>query len=165
MATLNGVAATNAAKTIPVLIEEGQKGGKVRKMYDIYTLLADLAVNDVINMGVPLPEGARLVDCKLTTGALGGSCALSVGWPVSADLAQTGGGTVQAADVTAFFNAFVVSSAQRVSAFGQSVAAGGSGDFYQTILTSQVQVQVKCTAVSSSATGKTIQVEVDYVIE
>ncbi len=168
--TYKGVAATNLARTIPVLVEQGQFGGKVRRMYDTFVLTADLAANDIIVINGLLPEGARLVNCSLVTGALGGSCAISVGWQASLDInppggSGAGGEVINAADTTGFFNNFVVSSAQRVTAFGQSVASGGSGDFYQTVLTSEVQPIVTCNVASSSATGKSITVEIEYVVD
>lgn len=155
-----GVGATGVQATIPTLMEEGAQGGTVCRMIDTYTLLADLAAGDQIQMGAPLPEGARILDCKLATGALGGSCTISVGWLASADPSLTGGEVLNAADTTAFFNTVAVSSASQLRAFGSAQA----GDFYNQVLTSSVQVVVSEVAVSSGATGKTITVEVEYIM-
>ena len=168
--TYKGVNATNAAASIPTLTEEGQYGGKMRKVFDSFTLTADLAANDLILMGTPLPEGALLVNARLITGALGGSCALDFGYTASNEnpVGDVGvGGTVdQAADATAFFNQYVCSSAVNVAAQGTTVQAGGAGDFYmQRLAGPGCQPQIKCTVASSGATGIKIQTEIDYIVD
>jgi hypothetical protein len=139
---------------IPELVEEGYYGGLVRKMYDSFVLTADLASGDTILMGGLLPEGARLVDCTLTSQALGGSCTINVGWKAGA----TG---LEAAAPTAFFSALPVSSATVAKAHGSTY----EGSFYQHVLLEQVQPVIAENAVSSGGTGQKIQVEIDYITE
>lgn len=156
-----GVGATNVAATIPTLMEEGQQGGAIHTMFDVYTLTADLAAGDTIIMGAPIPEGSRLVDCRIavpTTG-LGGSCTINVGWQKSTDLNPTGSETLNAADATGFFSALPVSAVTYARAFGSTY----QGDFYGTVLTSSVQCVIAENAVSSGATGLKIYMEVDYI--
>lgn len=154
-----GVGATGAQANIPTLVEEGQYGGTLHIMMDTYTLLADLAAGDQIQMGAPIPEGARLLQARIATTALGGSCTINFGWLASADLSITGGETLNTASLTGFFSALPVSSATQASAFGH--AQGGT--FYNTLLTSSVQCVVSEQAVSSGATGGTITAEVWYI--
>jgi hypothetical protein len=136
------------------LTEQGYYGGKVRKMYDSFVLTGDLASGDTITMGTPLPEGARLTNCTVTTGALGGSCTINVGW-------QAGPAALEAAAPTAFFSALPVSSATVAAAHGSTY----EGTFYQHVLLEQVQPVIAENAVSSGATGLKIQIEIDYVVD
>lgn len=149
-----GSNASNVAGNIPKLAEYGQYGGKVRKMYDSFVLTADLAAGDTIVMGEALPEGARLVDCCVTSGALGGSCTINVGW-------NAGAAGLEAAAPTGFFSALPVSSATVAKAHGSAY----EGSFYQKVLQEAVQPVIAENAVSSGATGQKIQVEIDYVVD
>ena len=151
-------------------IEGGNQAGIARKMYDKFVLTADLAANDTVLMGGPLPEGAILSNARIKTGALGGSCALSFGFQASTEnpVGNVGvGGTIlQAADTTAFFNNLVCSSAVNDAAAGTSVASGGAGDFYRKSIGGPgCQPVVTCNVASSSATGLAIEVEIDYIMQ
>ncbi len=156
-----GVQATKVAKTIPDLVAQGQQGGKIRNLYDKYVLTADLASGDSIDIGAPLPEGARLIDCIVSTGALGGSCTIDVGWRASVELEPSGSAQLELIDKTGFFSALPVSSATVAKAHGSAY----EGDFYQKVLAADVQVAVWEHAVSSSATGLAIAVEVNYAVD
>lgn len=149
-----GVNYAKLVQNIPSLAPQGELGGKIRTMYDSFVLTADLASGDTILMGSLLPEGARLRDCVVTSEALGGSCTVDVGWAAGATGAE-------AASPTGFFSALPVSSATVGKAHGSTY----EGSFYQKILAEAVQVVVAEHAVSSSATGKKIQVEVSYVVD
>lgn len=151
-----GINATNVAANIPTLAEQGQYGGKVRKMYDKFVLTADLASGDTILMGEPLPEGARLLNCHITTEALGGSCTIDVGWAASAEATP-----LEAASPTGFFSALPVSSATVAAAHGSTY----EGSFYSKILLSQIQPVIAEHAVSSAATGKKVYMEVEYIVD
>lgn len=139
-------------------IEESQYNVPTLHILDQFILTADLGASDTILVGGPIPEGAVLLDCTLSTGALGGSCALNVGY--QAGVAEpTGSNTPQAVDLTAFFSAVVCSSAVVARAHGSAQ----EGDFYtQAQLTSQVQPIITCSVASSGGTGKTIFVDIAY---
>lgn len=139
-------------------IDEGQYNSPTYHILDQFVLTADLAAADTILLGGLIPEGATLLGCKLTTGALGGSCTVSLGYNAS-PTALTGANTAQAADTTAFFNTVAVSSAEYVEAWGHAQG----GDFYtQVPLTAPVQPVLTCVAASSGATGKTIYIDISY---
>lgn len=143
----------NTQSSIPSLIDEGLQAGKRLHMYDKFVLTADLASGDTILMGSPLPAGAILWDCIVTSEALGGSCTVNVGW-------QAGASGVEAADATGFFSALPVSSATVAKAHGSAY----EGDFYGHQLKEAAQVVIAENAVSSGATGKKIQIDVEYSI-
>lgn len=151
------------------LIEEGQQKGSLVSMFDIFDLTADLASGDEIYMGGPLQEGSILVDCKISSDALGGSCTVNVGWVAVSEQFPTGGGgdTLMASNATGFFSALPVSSATVASAHGSAYEGGGGGatgsSFWRQRLSSAIQVVIAENAVSSGATGKSIGVEVTYI--
>lgn len=152
MSSYSGV---NYAKTqaSPITqIDEGQYNCPAKHILDQFVLTADLGANDTILMGGVIPEGAILLDCVVSTGALGGSAAINVGYQKSAD-------AVVAADTTAFFSALPVSSATVAKAHGSTY----EGDFYtQAALAANVQPVVTCSVASSGATGKSIMIDISY---
>lgn len=156
--TYKGVNYAKTQQTPFEAIDEGQYEAHSFHILDQFVLTADLAIGDTILLGGVIPEGATLLQAILTTGALGGSCTVSLGWQAS-PTALTGAGTAQAADTTAFFNTVAVSSATVATAHGNAA----EGDFYtQVPLTAPVQPVLTCVAVSSGATGKSIFVDIAY---
>lgn len=151
------------------LIDQGQFGGKMRSMYDIFVLTADLASGDTILMGAPLPEGSILLECKVSSDALGGSCTVNVGWQAVSEIEPAGGDTLMTSNATGFFSALPVSSATVANAHGSSYEGGGGGasgsSFWRQRITSPIQVVIAENAVSSGATGKSIGVEVTYIVD
>ena len=140
-------------------IDEGLYNVPVMKIMDSFVLTLDLAANDTILMGGPIPEGAILDNAKLIapTG-LGGSAAFNFGYQAGAT-ALAGAPAAQAVNLTAFFSALPMSSATYAAAFASSY----QGTYYtQVALTSQVQPIITCTVATSGATGDTIYVEISY---
>ena len=164
-----GVNYANTQANITELIDVGQWGGKVRRMYDTFVLTADLASGDKIRMGAPLPEGATLLECLASYDALGGSCTVNIGWEQVSEIEPTGGDTLQASNATGFFSALPVSSAGSAAAHGSTYEGGGNGvtasSFYRLRITSPIQVVIAENAVSSGATGKAISVDVSYIVD
>jgi hypothetical protein len=139
-------------------IDEGQYNAPMLKILDQFVLTADLASNDTILVGGPIPEGAVVLNAKVSTGALGGSAAINFGIQAGA-AALTGAGTPMAADASAFFSALPVSSATWAAAYGSTY----QGDYYtQSPYTSQAQPVITCSVATSGATGKSIYIEIDY---
>lgn len=118
-------------------------------MYDEYTLLADLAVNDVIQL-MRIPKGARVIGGALKYGAGGGTAALNLGWAASADGVET-------AAATGFF------SAQSIVSAGATTLAAASVGFFKKF-DAEVQVRAVATAVTSGATGIKIALALDVAI-
>jgi hypothetical protein len=157
--TYKGVNYADTAASPITQIEGAQYNVKELHILDQFVFTADLAANDTILMGGPIPEGAVLLDCRIVTGALGGSAAINVGYQAGA-VALAGALAAQAVDLTAFFSALPVSSATYASAFGSTYI----GDFYtQAALTSQVQPAITCSVATSGATGKSIYIDISYV--
>lgn len=152
MATLLGVGATlraaNPAR--PVNPPDGYNRRMV--MYDEYTLLADLGSADIIQL-MKIPVGARVLGGTLKYGAMGGSCALSLGWAASGEATP-----LEAAVATGFFSGLAVSSAGATS-----FTSGTLTGLFKKFL-SEVQVQILTSAVSSSATGKVFGLALDIAV-
>lgn len=77
-----GVQRTKAnAGTGQQIIKPGVCLGRLRTMIDVYAAdgAADLLAGDVIQMGVPLPKGAHVVEVTLINEAMGGDVEVSVG--------------------------------------------------------------------------------------
>lgn len=158
MASYSGVNYADTQASPITQIGEGQYNAPTLHILDQFVLTADLGATDTILMGGPIPEGAILLDCKIVTGALGGSAAINVGYQAGASQ-PTGSLTPQAVDLTAFFSALPVSSAGYASAFASTYV----GDYYtQVPLTSQVQPIITCSVASSGATGKSIMIDIAY---
>ena len=106
MATVYGVNATNLQnQTIAQLSEQGEYHGRLRVIYDEFTLTADLASGDVIRMGGKIPSGARIIDVIFYTDnidASGGT--VDIGWLASDD-------AVEAADADGFMDDVAVTAA------------------------------------------------------
>ena len=151
--TFKGVNATSNAASIPALSEGGQQAAVKKVMYDTYVLTADLASGDKIRMGGLIPAGAKILNVVLVTGALGGSCTVDVGWEASADGVET-------ETKTGFFSGAVVSAAA-CSTFSTATTPTLAG--FGKKFSSPVQISVWEKAVSSSATGLSISLMVEYV--
>lgn len=154
-----GVNYAKVAGNIPALAEEGQFGGKKRTMYDSFVLTADIGAGDTILLGSPLPEGALLLECQISSGALGGACTINVGW--QAGVAADGASVVEAAAPTGFFSALPVSSATVAKAHGSAY----EGSFYGKVLAAAVQPVIAENAASVGATGQKVQLEISYLVD
>jgi hypothetical protein len=145
MAALFGKNATliNAAKKAGV----GEVNGHSKTMYDEYTLLADAANLDTIDLGAKLPKGARVTSCVLKAPDLGGTGTMDVGYLANG---------VDAAALTGFIAAGDTS--------GQASQISGSGASIGKKLGAETTVRATFNGVTASATGKTVQVWVHYIV-
>lgn len=154
MATKYGTNATNLAASVPSFAGVGEQGGRVRVIYDKYTLTADLASGDVIYMGGKLPANARVIEVMLKFADLDASGGtLDVGWLASDDAveSQTLEGFISNADCT---SADVILASQN-----QAAPSGIMKKF-----SSAVQVVVS-TDGDTDATSGDIELAIMYVID
>lgn len=157
-----GVQYANSIASPQELIDEGLYDNLLYRIVDTFILTADLASGDTILMGGYIPAGSILLDCKLTSQALGGSCTINVGWQAAVDVF---GATVEAANAVGFFSALPVSSATVASAHGSTYEGMTSNwsNFYLHQVLGAVQPVIAENAVSSGATGAEIALEVSYL--
>lgn len=78
MATFNGV---NYAKKVSVpssKIGPGEVSGKVFHAYEEYTSLANLNAADIINTGIVIPAGAKVISATVKSPTNGGTMSLGI---------------------------------------------------------------------------------------
>jgi hypothetical protein len=81
MATYKGVNRTKAdtpRSSDSNIMDPGVQNGKLRTMMDTYEA-SGIAAGSIIEMGMKIPKGARVVEVKLMTDALGSGVELEVG--------------------------------------------------------------------------------------
>lgn len=131
-------------------MEKGSYNGHVKTLYDEYTFPANaFAANDIIKVG-KLPAGARVIGASVKSPSLGTTGIFDLGNAVSAD-----------ASVAADQDAFVA----QADAGGQAVLAVGAGAGILKKYEVEVDVELKCTEVTTAASGLIIQCEVHYVVD
>lgn len=125
-------------------IPAGEVSGKERVSYDEYTFPANVfALNDIINVGSPIPKGARITEALVLSPSLGATGIFDLG--IASDQ-----------------NYFV----DQADAGGQAVAKRLSNEAGLLVkLADKVQPQLKCTEATASAAGLVIQVMIKYVLE
>lgn len=152
MARQYGVNATKRYATIPQLAEQGQAGGRVKSLYDTFTITAALT-DEFIEMG-ELPAGARVIDVRFVFAdmdASGGT--IDVGWEASSD-------AVEAVDLDGFGANVDVTSAGVYSTFTTGSALAG----YQKVFAAPVKVGLTVDG-DCDATSGVIHMEVLYAID
>lgn len=154
--TFYGVNETTAYQTIPNgKIPPGEQAGRQRVMYDKYVLAGSaLETDDVILMG-RIPKGARILDCVVKSGDLGGTGTMDIGYAASAD-------AVEAVDVDAFFNDLDLSGAA-ISCSMIGHAQTGVGLFKK--FAAECQLTLTPAASFTQTTGVQIEVVIAYVME
>ncbi len=155
MATFYGANATLSLNQVPTgKVPAGESGGRVRLLFDTYTIAADFATLDIIKMGDKVPAGARVVDAWLAYDDLdtsGGT--LDFGWAASAD-------AVVAADATGFISAADATNADVIKMTDNGAKATGQGKSFASAVQPQVRIQG-----DTDVTSGVIQSYVFYVLD
>lgn len=125
-------------------IPVGDVSGKRRFSYDEIVITAELAVNDVILVGAPIPANARIINAGLVLPACGATGIVDFG---------INGGDVD------FFVAQADPGAGAVNAKMASEAG------YLAKSTVAIQPAIKCTELTASAVGDTWKAFVEYILE
>lgn len=127
---------------------KGEANGRVRVLFDERAFTGEYTAADTVKIGAPLPAGARVVGAVFKSPDMGGTGTVNFGY-------QANG--VDAADP----DAFVVSADNS----GQAVQSTGSGDGIGKKFTVATQCELTLSGNSASATGKTLQAWVFYVVD
>ena len=152
LGTVYGANYTKAFLSNPVqVVEQGVSGGKVKCIYDTYTLpTAVIDVGDIVKVGgVKLPKGARVVDATIACASLGTTGILSLGYAAN-------GVDAAAAD------AFIASADAGGQAVFAKPAAGATGMFKK--FAADTQIVIGCSEISTNNNVE-IKVAVFYVID
>lgn len=78
MAAFNAVNYARKISVPSVKIPPGQEKGQIFVAYDEYTTLANLALNDTINLSVAIPPGAKVHSIASTVPTNGGTLSIGV---------------------------------------------------------------------------------------
>jgi hypothetical protein len=150
MSTFNAAGYAQSQANGPAKADPGRKNARIKTIIDEYTLLADLAVNDTIE-SFKIPANSRVIGAHVGLPvSLGGTCSLDLGWKASEDDDVT-----EAADADGF-----IDGVDATSTAEQSMPPTRPG--YHKLFEKAVQIEMTAKAVSSSATGETIHMRVDY---
>lgn len=148
MATLYGVGETQGQNSPPERVEQGERGGRVKCLYDEYTSAGALTSGDIIKMG-KLPMGARIVGASLYTTDHGTTGTVTVGWAANG---------VEAADADGIFTTTDINAAAALFDMSEQVAAGFGQKF-----SAETQIQIELTA-NTTAAGS-LKLAVFYVVD
>lgn len=128
-------------------VDPGEYNGHKKVMFEDYTFAAEASSADIIKLG-KLPKGARVLLCTLKSPDLGGTGTIDIG--------TTDNGT-EPADQDGFIAA--------ADASGQAVQQAGSGAYIGQKFSEETVVQAYMNGATGSATGKTIKVWLEYIVD
>ena len=105
LTTVKGANLTNKEAEPSVKIDASQEYGRLRVLYDSYTVDAadEFGTSGLIRM-FSIPKNARLIDAEVSMPASGVTGTFDVGWAASAEL-DSSGSAVEAADPNGIFAA------------------------------------------------------------
>jgi hypothetical protein len=143
MSTVYGANRTKLNDVPSEKIDSGEVNGKAQIAYDEYTFPANImALNDIIDMALDIPAGARILDAGIIAPSTGTTGQFKLGTSGDDDaliaLADTGGQAVK------------------------SLSPAGAADLGKK-LTAATSYQVKCIEATDAAIGLKLQAWVKYV--
>lgn len=159
MAQQNGTNAASFNAVPQVKIPPGEQGGKLRVMYETFVIPSVTPpTNDLVNIGAPLPPGARIIDFKFIYPAWGGSATVDIGWLAN---------DIDVANPVGFWSALSVSSAGKQTLSIDVPTAAGMGMKFNVGSTgpkTATQLSMKIHAAGSATSGTNIFI-VTYITE
>jgi hypothetical protein len=138
-------------------IHQGERGGRVKVMYESFTFDADGAASETVYLG-RLPKGAKVLSARVFGPDLGGTGTSELGNSASVD-----GSATDAADVDAFIDAIDHSG----QAFDVSDSASSQrGPAIGLVrFSTEVNVIWTLTGATSGATSKIVYMILTYVVD
>ena len=153
MATLKAANKTKIDTIGSDKAHQGDQGGKVKHVYDSYTLPGVvLASADIIEL-FKLPENARVLEVIASGPSLGTTGIIDIGWAAGAD-------SVEAADANGFISALDLGGAAAIKKMTDAQSNAG----YLKKFEEPVVIQAVCTEVST-ATAVKLSFSIHYVID
>ncbi len=149
------------------LMEEGTDGGELEKLIDQYIIPVGVTLEpgDMIEF-IWIREGARSMNARLLSTALGAGAELDMGWGASPLPVFPPGPAAEPGSEAGIFSAVSVAAASNNSL--SSLATLMSLPFYNKVFLGQCNIIVQVSAGSAPIVGdgiKTIGIEVDFVID
>lgn len=160
MATFYGANATLKRNEPSEMLDVTLNYSKLRYIADSYTLEAEAALDDRINM-FKIPKGARVIEMFISAPSDGTSGQYDVGWLASEE-EDDNGSPVVAADPDGFYAGSVADTGGGALA-RLAMAATAAG--YRKKFAAEVQVQLDVVEATTASTGDTILLEAYIVVE
>lgn len=151
MATFKGVNKTYIDTVPSVKVPPGEQGGKVRVIYDEFTVTEDMS-GDIIQMGGLIPKNARIIQVTLYSTDLG-TVTADVGWDASAD-------GVEGGDQDGFFDGVDVGAAEDTFLMTE-VLGSRPGIFKKFAAACQASILINTT----TGTSGSIKLCIEYILE
>jgi hypothetical protein len=160
LTTVKGANLTNKEAEPSVKIDASQEYGKLRIMYDSYTVDSadEFGTSGLIRM-MKIPKGARLIDAEVSMPASGATGQFEVGWADSADLDEDGN-AVEAADPNGIFTTQDPGDAAVDRSRMLSTVPG-----YMKRFDAEVEVQVDFTEATADSGGDTLELALIISVE
>ena len=146
----------NYAKSVAVPVVKanpGETNGRVKCLFDKYTLAAAITAADIINCS-KLPVGAKVLSAEIRSDDMGGAGQFSVGY------ADNG---VDDADADAFVNNVDAGDANAFARNGSDAAAALAESGIYKRFTAETQVTITCEETTTAITGS-IYLAIRYVL-
>jgi len=128
-------------------VSPGEYNGHKKVMFEDYTFAAEASSADILKLG-KLPKGARVRSCTLKSPDLRGTGTIDVGTQANGTESADQDGFIAAADAS-----------------GQAVQQAGSGANIGVKFSAETVVQAYFNGATGSATGKTIKVWIEYIVD
>lgn len=160
LTTVLGANLTNKEAEPSVKIDASQDYGKLRVMYDSYTVDAadEIGTSGLIRL-MTIPKGGRLIEAEVSMPASGATGLFDLGWAASAELDEDGT-TVEAADANGIINQFDPGGGAISRQKMLSTVPG-----YMKKFSGAVEVQADCTEVTADSGGDTMEVMIIISVE
>jgi len=145
------------------LIEAGKKvsggeiNGRVKVLHETYTFLAEAAISDVIELP-NLPIGAKVLDAYVSGPSLGATGIFTLGNRATVDADKN----VIAADPDSYVASVDLGGA---AALVRAGVAGKEAGLLVRYGEQETQPVLTCTEVTTTATGKTIEVVIEFTLD
>lgn len=152
LTTVKGANLTNKEAEPSVKIDASQEYGRLRVLYDSYTLDSgdEFGTDGLIRM-FKIPKGARLIDAEVSMPASGANGQFEVGWAASEEL-DSSGSAVEAADPNGIFTTQDPGDAAVDRSRMLSTVPG-----YMKKFDAAVEVQVDFTEATADSGGDTLE--------
>lgn len=160
LTTVKGANLTNKEAEPSVKIASSQEYGKLRVMYDSYTVDSadEFGTSGLVRL-MTIPKGARLIEAEVSMPASGATGIFDLGWAASAEL-DSDGNALEAADANG-----IIAAADPGDAALDRQKMLSTVDGYFKLFSGAVEVQADFTELTADSGGDTLEVLIIVSVE
>lgn len=160
LTTVKGANLTNKEADPSVKIDASQEYGKLRVLYDSYTVdtADEFGTSGLVRL-MTIPKGSRLIDAEVSMPAAGANGMFDLGWAASADLDEDGV-AVEAADADG-----IIASADPGDAALERQKMLSTRPGYMKKFGAAVEVQADFSEATADSGGDTLEVMLIISVE